>query len=367
MAALKSWKDMNKRKFVKMIALDFVVALVGIGFFLLYFYVLPQEGGESERVLTATENVSIEQFVLPGNSTDTTADKTTHRTSQKRSEKSAPSKNTGKGPGKSQTTIEYIGSDVEEAKKLSETQKNRTELNSYQNDSVKLTIEQVQMGEDESQVTYYVADVYVTSINLLRTAFAGDTYGKNFREETLEIANDNQAILAISGDSYGNSENGIVVRNGVLYREETNDAEICVLFCDGTMKTYTAKEFNDESILEQEVWQIWNFGPALVEDGRLINEFQTTSYLNRTHPRCAIGYVEPGHYKFVVVDGRDEGYSKGVTLSELAQIMKEEGCENAYNLDGGKSSAMVFQGEYVNQPADGGRTISDIIYIAGEE
>lgn len=46
--------------------------------------------------------------------------------------------------------------------------------------------------------------------------------------------------------------------------------------------------------------------------------------------------------------------------------MSSLGCNVAYNLDGGKSSAMVYEGEYVNQPADGGRTISDIIYIGDE-
>lgn len=333
-----------------MIVLDFVVALIGIGFFLLYFYVLPQEGSENNRVLTTREHVETKQFALPNDNTDNTAEKS--------SKKRAP---------KSHTTIEYIGSDPREASNLSKTEKTRSQVADYENNSVKLTIEQVQMGTDEELVTYYVADVYVISIDLLRTAFAEGTFGKNIRESTLNMAEENLAIWAISGDSYGNSETGVVVRNGVLYRETVSDAETCVLFCDGTMKAYTAQEFNEENILEQDVWQIWSFGPALVKDGEILNGFQTTSYLNRTHPRSAIGYIEPGHYKFVVVDGRDEGYSKGVTLSGLAQIMKEEECITAYNLDGGKSSAMVFQGEYVNQPADGGRTISDIIYIGGEE
>ena len=103
-----------------------------------------------------------------------------------------------------------------------------------------------------------------------------------------------------------------------------------------------------------------------MDNGSVKTTFQTTSYLNGSNPRCAIGYVGPGHYKFILVDGRNIGYSKGATMSELAEIMVNEDCLLAYNLDGGKSSAMVYQGNYINQPVEGGRTISDIIYFKKE-
>ena len=140
--------------------------------------------------------------------------------------------------------------------------------------------------------------------------------------------------------------------------------QICVLFTNGTMKTYAPDEFDADEVIAQSAWQAWTFGPQLLDGkGNILSSFNTTTYLNSTNPRCAIGYITQGHYVFVVVDGREEGYSKGVTLSELAQIMVDAGCNSAYNLDGGKSAAMVYQGEYVNQPADGGRTVSDIVYI----
>ena len=69
---------------------------------------------------------------------------------------------------------------------------------------------------------------------------------------------------------------------------------------------------------------------------------------------------------FVVVDGRAEGYSRGVTMTELAEIMISLGAETAYNVDGGGSSTMYFDGEVINQPSNGGeRGTSDILYIAG--
>lgn len=116
-----------------------------------------------------------------------------------------------------------------------------------------------------------------------------------------------------------------------------------------------------------------SFGPALVKDGAVlegIDEVEVdTNFGNHSiqgyQPRTALGYLEDNHYVFVVVDGRDEGYSRGVTMTELAQIMTDLGCQCAYNLNGGGSSAMYFNGSIINQPSNGGeRATSDILYIA---
>ena len=85
------------------------------------------------------------------------------------------------------------------------------------------------------------------------------------------------------------------------------------------------------------------------------------------NPRTAIGVYEPGHYILLVSDGRTKE-SKGLTLYELAEFLQELGVTTAYNLDGGGSSTMVFQGEIVNNPTTNGRkiterSVSDIVYI----
>ena len=85
-----------------------------------------------------------------------------------------------------------------------------------------------------------------------------------------------------------------------------------------------------------------------------------------SNPRTAIGIIDELHYVFVVSDGRTTE-SEGLSLYELAQVMKDLGCTVAYNLDGGGSSTMYFNGEVVNNPtsgmSDGERSVSDIIYI----
>jgi exopolysaccharide biosynthesis protein len=256
-----------------------------------------------------------------------------------------------------------IASDISNSK-VSSLDDAVTEVNSFKDENIQFTTDKVELGSGSDKITYYVSDIYVTNVNYIKTAFATGEYGKNLRNSTASMADANNALLAISGDFYGNGETGIVIRNGILYRSVIDDADVCVLFTDGTMKTYSPEEFDAEEVVEQGSWQAWTFGPELLDgNGNILASFNTTTYLNSTNPRCAIGYAEPGHYVFVVVDGRDEGYSMGVTLSELAQIMVKAGCVTAYNLDGGKSAAMVFDGSYVNQPSQGGRTISDIIYI----
>ena len=344
---------MINNKFIKVIFFDFIIALLCFGAFILYFYIMPHKGDQNAAVLINEAATESQAFALP-DSDDNTNTKT-RPTGQKRGNKN--------NPGNGNTNTKSI---VSENKSLDLSSKTNTALESFKSDNIQLNIIENELGEGNDKITYYTADVYVTSVKQLQTAFANGTFGKNLRETTVQMAEDNDALLAISGDSYGNNETGIVVRNGILYRLNTNDAEICVLFLDGTMKIYTPEEFDQEKILECDVWQAWNFGPSLLDNGSVKTTFQTTSYLNGSNPRCAIGYVGPGHYKFVLVDGRNIGYSKGATMSELAEIMANEDCLLAYNLDGGKSSAMVYQGNYINQPVEGGRTISDIIYFKKE-
>ena len=83
--------------------------------------------------------------------------------------------------------------------------------------------------------------------------------------------------------------------------------------------------------------------------------------------RPAIGRIDDLHYVFVTVDGRTEK-SRGLTVYELADFLESLGVTVAYNLDGGGSATMYFNGRVVNQPTYKGkeieeRKVSDIVYI----
>lgn len=239
---------------------------------------------------------------------------------------------------------------------------------SYSSSTISVNIEKKTLDENNSLITYYIADIYIANIEYFRTYFAQETYGVGVKDSVLNMDLESNAILAMTGDYYGNHEGGVVIRNGILYRAEATDLDICVLYYDGTLCTYSPNEFNIEESIENNAYQAWTFGPALLDDeGKAITSFNTEKRLLSVNPRSAIGYYEPGHYCFIVVDGRDEGYSEGMTLSRLSSLFEELGCKSAYNLDGGKSAMMSYDDSLVNQPTSGGREISDCLIIGEVE
>ncbi len=227
---------------------------------------------------------------------------------------------------------------------------------SYQSDSLRIAVNEVQ----ENGITYFVADVWIKDISRFKTAFAGGQYGQGQRGVPLDMARENDAILAVTGDYYSARSAGVVVRNGELYREKPYE-DVCVLFFDGTMETFTKEEFDLDSAVTKKAWQVWSFGPELLKDGQSVERF--TGGISDKNPRCGIGYYEPGHYCLVVVDGRQSGYSSGMTLAEFSSLFYSLGCKAAYNLDGGATAQMMFQGELVSRPSGGGRKSSDIVYF----
>lgn len=230
---------------------------------------------------------------------------------------------------------------------------------SYSSPDLAITVTEV----NEGNLTYYVADVYVRDITCFRTALAENTYGSGFRDSIEGMAALNDALLAVNGDYYGNTNEGVVIRNGVIYRANATDCDVCVLYYDGTMKVMPGSSFSVEEAVADGAWQAWTFGPALLDtDGSTISSFSSTKRIISSNPRTAIGYYEPGHYCLVVVDGRGE--SSGITLPRLSQLFYDLGCTAAYNLDGGNSSVMVWGDEVINNPSGGGRESSDALLIA---
>ncbi|MBQ9866910.1 MAG: phosphodiester glycosidase family protein [Lachnospiraceae bacterium] len=215
----------------------------------------------------------------------------------------------------------------------------------------------------------YVADIKLQSAESLKTAFAGDCYGRNVTAKTSRIAEDNGAVLAINGDFYGSRESGYVIREGVLYRDRAAEGnEDLVIMKDGSFRIINESEVGAQELLDMGAWNVFSFGPALVSEGEIaVSEGEEVGKAMQSNPRTAIGIIDELHYVFVVADGRTTE-SEGLTLSELAKFMKELGVQTAYNLDGGGSSTMVYQGQLINNPTTGGkkigeRSVSDIVYI----
>jgi exopolysaccharide biosynthesis protein len=240
----------------------------------------------------------------------------------------------------------------------------------YTSDTAKISIETVATGT----VTYFVAEVTVSDATIVRSAFAHDEFGENIIANPSEIAAGVDAVLAINGDYYGFRDTGIVIRNGVIFRDKGARQGLALL-TDGSARLYDETTTSAAALVADGVWNTLSFGPGLVQDGKIINGIDQveidTNFGNHSvqgrQPRTGVGLIAANHLLFVVVDGRSAGYSRGVTMSELAQIFVDRGAELAYNLDGGGSSAMVFDGRLVNNPLGKGeeRGTSDILYVAG--
>lgn len=115
----------------------------------------------------------------------------------------------------------------------------------------------------------------------------------------------------------------------------------------------------------QDVNHIISGGPYLVKNGDIYVDMtaQKLSSVGGRNPRTAIGYTKDNNLIMLTADGR-EGESIGLTLYELANLMKELGCVNAMNLDGGGSTVMYIQGKVVNKPAvQGGIPLSHTLMV----
>jgi exopolysaccharide biosynthesis protein len=244
---------------------------------------------------------------------------------------------------------------------------------SYASGSSGINISAVTTGSGDSTVTYYVADVGLDDATALESAFANDSFGENITETTSAIAAANNAIFAINGDYYGFRDTGIVIRNGVVFRDD-GARQGLAFYRDGTVKVYDETTTTAAQLIADGVWNTLSFGPSLLDDGEVaagIEDVEVdTNFGNHSiqgeQPRTAVGIISENHLVFVVVDGRSPGYSAGVTMTGLAEIMQGLGATTAYNLDGGGSSTMYFNGSLVNNPlgANQERGTSDILYIA---
>ena len=237
---------------------------------------------------------------------------------------------------------------------------------SYSDDNISITLTE----KTVSNTQVYIADITVSSAEYLKTALAQNTYGTNVTAKTSVTAANNNAILAVNGDYYGANSTGYVIRNGVVYRdtvrEDSSNGDLAI-YKDGSFKIIYEDEISADQLVKDEVVNLLAFGPSLVENGEIVVD--TNSEVGQSmasNPRTAIGIIDENHYIIVVSDGRTSE-SQGLSLYELAEVMKSYGVKTAYNLDGGGSSTLYFNGQVINKPTTNGniseRAVSDIVYI----
>ena len=236
----------------------------------------------------------------------------------------------------------------------------------YKTDDTSITLSTYR----EYDTNIYVAEVELSKNAQIETAFAQNSYGKNVTATTSSMAESSAAILAVNGDYYGARDNGYVIRDGIIYRSSAKaDQEDLVIYKDGSMKIINESEVSAQELVDEGAITVLSFGPALVEDGKVsVSQNDEVGKAMASNPRTAIAITEDNKYLFIVSDGRTDE-SEGLSLYELATFAASLGAKTVYNLDGGGSSTMYFNGNVVNNPTTNGwdiseRGVSDIVYIS---
>ncbi|WP_182187750.1 phosphodiester glycosidase family protein [Pectinatus frisingensis] len=178
-------------------------------------------------------------------------------------------------------------------------------------------------------------------------------------ETTSNIAIANDALAAINaggfyddnGTGTGRKPYGFIIHQGKFLLGETSlPTEINEFVGFNKEGNLLVGKYSKKTLEELGVQEGISFGPPLIVNGeKTINNGDGGWGVG---PRTAIGQRRDGTVLFLVIDGRQPGYSLGATLRDVQDILYEQGAYTAANLDGGSSSTLYLNGEVVNKPAD---------------
>ena len=224
---------------------------------------------------------------------------------------------------------------------------------------------------DVGGVLYWIADVWIADPSQLRTAAAED-FDSDGTEFGSVLARRMNAVLAINGDFYCYQRAGteVVIRQGIAFRDHWDRTRVDVLAIDEDGDFHgisnPAKMQGETEIDGKKIINAFCFGPLLVNNGE-ISMRESPYWIINDHysQRVAIAQTGPLQYR-VIVTGPYKRGSRGFQFEDFRKYVA--GMEDilvAYNLDGGDSAVMVFNGEKINDPLnENERPLADIIYFA---
>ncbi len=234
---------------------------------------------------------------------------------------------------------------------------------SYSDDSITVSITQGRVHETD----YWVARIRLSEPGQLRTAAARD-FNSERTIKGLTLAGRMNAVLAINGDYYCYIPDGYLIRNGVQYRNLPSGKRDVLLIDDKgdfyQLPLATPQDIADNA--DKNILHSFNFGPSLIIDGKRVENYQDNDNAAfKPRQRMALAQVKRGSLEYVAVAcAGPRERNVGLTLDQFSKLVAEQGVENAYNLDGGYSTMLMFNGQYVNTSNISKiRDISDIIYF----
>lgn len=178
-------------------------------------------------------------------------------------------------------------------------------------------------------------------------------------DTTSNIAKNNGAVAAINGGGFfdpngtgtGRLPYGFILQDGeYLIGKDVGPDEAVDFVGFSKSGNLIAGNYNKTQLKDMEAMEGITFGPPLIVDGEKMITSGDGGW--GVGPRTAIGQKKDGTVLFLVIDGRQPGYSLGATLRDVQDVLYEKGCYIAANLDGGSSSTLFYNGKVVNKPAD---------------
>lgn len=242
---------------------------------------------------------------------------------------------------------------------------NGTEIYTYEDPTISVKY----WMERQYQSNAHFAEITIAHPTQLRTAYAGGEFGSSVKYMPQEIAQQVNAVIAVNGDYCGYRNGGILVRQNTLYRNSARGWDMLLIDSEGNFHIMEDTKVHSSGIMEQyEIVNTLVFGPSLVIDGEVkllnMNSGCGPNWNEYPSPRTAIGQIGTLHYLFCCVEGRSDE-SQGVSTGQMAHIMLDKGCTQAYNLDGGQSTTIILDGKAMNKPLWGAqRVVTDIVYCA---
>lgn len=217
--------------------------------------------------------------------------------------------------------------------------------------SPQLSVDIKKLHNDNLKIWYYVSDIRVKDPAAIKSGMSDESDPVTNRATPGDLAMKYKAIFSTNGDLFVARKTGVIIRNGKLWRNVPSEP-ILAFYPDGTMKVFDPSEKTAQQLLDEGVTNTFAFGPILIRDGAINHSALKKNPLRPPNPRTGIGMAERGHFISVLVEGRQPGYSEGITLDDFALLFQQLGCQTAYNLDGGQSAAMMFMGQPLNSHAN---------------
>lgn len=219
--------------------------------------------------------------------------------------------------------------------------------------------------------TAYYADVMIQHPSQFRRQWAHGDYNARGYQYPSNMFLASHGVVGMSGDFHKFRNFGIVIQYGTVICDRRGSSVLDVLTVDYDGNFHIWRDDALRSRIREQgaddIMLSFTFGPALVENGHAVSSDhwsgQVLGELYQTVARAAIGQLGERHYLFCTL------YRPGLTCRQMAELMESKGCVTAYNLDGGQTGTLLFNGKVYNKIAYKGveRAMSDIMYFASAE